>query len=201
MQAFHTANGSFPPGLAQRRRGIPRRLWRGLRGRGGGGCTGCGPNWEVAILPQIEQPAMYQSVLNCLTAQTTLDVCSNCNFPESVAEQSIRLAVAWPSDPAYVRLSGWRRQRRQFHREGDVGDVWDCQGQLWRKLGARHLGSAEYLRIHRGRGGDVRHGPIAHVLARPVASRLEPGNPDQRRDRWHVEHDAGERIARRQLRP
>ena len=64
MQEFHTANGCFPPGLPSTNGGDLFGYGDVFEPDG----TVRGPNWEIAILPQIEQPALYQDVLNCIVA-------------------------------------------------------------------------------------------------------------------------------------
>ena len=74
LQSFHTANSCYPPGLpscqspsqsspiANSALFVCRRRLE----QHASGCTCCGPNWAVAILPQMDNSAMYNNLLTCL---------------------------------------------------------------------------------------------------------------------------------------
>jgi prepilin-type N-terminal cleavage/methylation domain-containing protein len=73
MQTYSTANGCFPPGLptcmAASAGTSATQLYQYVGGVGSStpsACTCCGPNWAVAILPQLEELPLYANILTCL---------------------------------------------------------------------------------------------------------------------------------------
>jgi prepilin-type N-terminal cleavage/methylation domain-containing protein/prepilin-type processing-associated H-X9-DG protein len=82
LQSFHTAQKSFPPGFTTCMAPSAANPFQNLQNVYGTGaanaCTCCGPNWLVQVLPQMEQRALYDSVINCLDATATKNACSDC---------------------------------------------------------------------------------------------------------------------------
>ena len=78
MLSFESSNRCFPPGLPTTIRsngGGPSYSVVGGGAGGGGGLLG--PNWELAILPQMEEKATYQNLLTCLDSGAP-DACGTC---------------------------------------------------------------------------------------------------------------------------
>ena len=94
MQTFHTANRSFPPGLPtcmtwSATNPSPNYQYVNGSTASTGACTCCGPNWELAILPQMDNQPMYNSMLFCMDSSTTKNVCSECAVSGTNASNSV----------------------------------------------------------------------------------------------------------------
>jgi prepilin-type N-terminal cleavage/methylation domain-containing protein len=86
LQSFHTANNCYPPGLpscqspSQSSPISQTQLYSYVGGAASStpqACTCCGPNWAVAILPQMDNSAMYNNLLTCLDTNPS-NACSSC---------------------------------------------------------------------------------------------------------------------------
>ena len=87
MQGFHSANGCFPPGLPSGMGTTQSSLYPyigGVNSSSPQACTACGPNWAVAILPQMDNAAMYANLLTCMdsnappNSNSSFNACSSC---------------------------------------------------------------------------------------------------------------------------
>jgi len=80
MQSYEAMNRSFPPGLPTTYRAVGGSLSYSQVGVMPGEGTGClGPNWQLAILPYIDEGPMYHDLLNCLDGGGgAIDACSTC---------------------------------------------------------------------------------------------------------------------------
>jgi prepilin-type N-terminal cleavage/methylation domain-containing protein len=80
LKTFESTNGSYPPGLPSCMGGTQTSLYPSVGGVGSStpaACTCCGPNWAVAILPQMDQGPMYTNLLTCLDTKPQ-NACSSC---------------------------------------------------------------------------------------------------------------------------
>ena len=79
--SFESANRCFPPGCpttSQSNAGGPSySAIGGVAGGGGSGISRIGPNWELAVLPQMDDRPIYQNLLACMD-HVLWDVCSEC---------------------------------------------------------------------------------------------------------------------------
>jgi hypothetical protein len=87
LTSFHTANNAFPPGLPSCMNTTQSANYPYVGGIGSStpaACTCCGPNWEVAILPFMEEQAIYTNLLTCLDSNAppnsggSFNACSTC---------------------------------------------------------------------------------------------------------------------------
>lgn len=115
--SFESANSCFPPGLPSCMSQTQSSLYQYVGGTTSStpaACTCCGPNWAVAILPQMDMTPMYSNLLTCLdsnappssTAGQSFNACSSCgvsgtNSANSVPWIGIGLSVT-PSNPTGV---------------------------------------------------------------------------------------------------
>ena len=80
LAGFHTANGCYPPGLPSCMGGAQTSLYASVGGAASStpqACTCCGPNWAVAILPQLDEGPIYNNLLTCLDTNPS-NACSSC---------------------------------------------------------------------------------------------------------------------------
>jgi prepilin-type N-terminal cleavage/methylation domain-containing protein len=107
MQTFSTLNGCFPPGLPTCMAAPPTSATTATLYQDIGGvssstpsaCSCCGPNWAVAILPQMEEMPMYQQMLTCMdsnnlganpnAATASFNACSVCGTAGSYMNGSV----------------------------------------------------------------------------------------------------------------
>ena len=97
LQNFHTAQKSFPPGFTScmATTANPTANLANVFGTGAANaCTCCGPNWALQIMPQMEQRAIYDNVINCLDTTATKNACSDCANPAGGSSNSM---VHWDS--------------------------------------------------------------------------------------------------------
>jgi prepilin-type N-terminal cleavage/methylation domain-containing protein len=71
MHTHHDANQSLPPGHTSC--SDPKQISQASNG--GQACSG--PGWVALLLPQMEQTALYNNLMNCLDAQPNVSMCSN----------------------------------------------------------------------------------------------------------------------------
>ncbi len=100
LQNFHTLQKSFPPGLPTcmtYSSTNPNPNYQNVNGSTASTakCTCCGPNWEIAILPQMEQLPTYNNILWCMDNTSTQNVCSDCALPIAPATTANSNGVTW----------------------------------------------------------------------------------------------------------
>jgi prepilin-type N-terminal cleavage/methylation domain-containing protein len=83
------ANGSFPPGLPS----CTRENWRTGGTQAGAFCEG--PNWLAAIFPQIEQQALWDSIMECMRNQPS--VCDDCEHQVNNVGRGVPVFYTCPS--------------------------------------------------------------------------------------------------------
>jgi prepilin-type N-terminal cleavage/methylation domain-containing protein len=112
LMNFESANGCFPPGLPSCMSQTQSSLYQYVGGIGSStpaACTCCGPNWEVAILPQMDQTPMYTNLLTCLDSNAPpansnpsapFNACSNCGVGGTNSGNSVTWTAIGPTIPA-----------------------------------------------------------------------------------------------------
>ena len=104
LQNFHTAQKSFPPGFTScmpTSNNSPTANLANVFGTGAtNACTCCGPNWALQIMPQMEQRAIFDNVINCLDATATKNACSDCATAGSNPSSKITWEAVGPVIPA-----------------------------------------------------------------------------------------------------
>jgi prepilin-type processing-associated H-X9-DG protein len=83
------ATMSFPPGLPS----CTKENWRTGGTQAGAYCQG--PNWLSAILPQMEQTAIFESILNCINIQPS--ACDDCEHEVNNVGRGVPPAYSCPS--------------------------------------------------------------------------------------------------------
>src|SRR5258708_36264215 len=77
-------------------------------GKGTNACTYCGPNWMLKILPQLENQALFDSVLACLDTTTTKNVCNDCANPAGgKSSNGVTWIAVGPSKPVNTVPPGY----------------------------------------------------------------------------------------------
>jgi prepilin-type N-terminal cleavage/methylation domain-containing protein/prepilin-type processing-associated H-X9-DG protein len=104
LHSFHVAQKCFPPGFTSCMGASATNPYQNLgyvfSSTAAGGCTCCGPNWLVQILPHMEQKAMYDSVITCLDATPTKNACSDCAIAGVNANNNVPWDAVGPVVPA-----------------------------------------------------------------------------------------------------
>jgi prepilin-type N-terminal cleavage/methylation domain-containing protein len=101
LMNFESSNSCFPPGLPSCMGQTQSSLYQYVGGTASStpaACTCCGPNWAVAILPQMDNVPMYSNLLTCLDSNAPpansnpsapFNACSNCGVNGTNSSNSV----------------------------------------------------------------------------------------------------------------
>ena len=101
LTTFESANSCFPPGLPSCMGQTQSSLYQYVGGTASStpaACTCCGPNWAVAILPQLDMTPTYGNLLTCLDSNAPpansnpsapFNACSNCGVNGTNSANSV----------------------------------------------------------------------------------------------------------------
>ena len=111
LTAYSSANGSFPPGMPECMSAVPSsNNYSNIGGATSStpaACTCCGPNWEVAMLPYIDEAPVYANILTCLDSTisspgTAFNVASNASVAGTNSNNSVKWAAVGPLLPSGI---------------------------------------------------------------------------------------------------
>lgn len=111
LTTYSSNNGCFPPGMPECMSAVQSSTnysnVGGATSSSPAACTCCGPNWEVAILPYIDEAPVYANILTCLDATTAnpsnaFNVASNAGVAGTNPNNSVAWAAVGPTLPSAV---------------------------------------------------------------------------------------------------
>ncbi len=111
LSTYSATNGCFPPGMPECMPVVqPPTTYTAIGGATSSSpaaCTCCGPNWEVAMLPYIEESTVYANVLTCIDStvsspSTAFNVASNCSVAGTNSNNNVPWLAVGPTLPSGV---------------------------------------------------------------------------------------------------